>query len=67
VRRIASPTWRLAVVVDDAGLGQLADAHPRFRVAWADREVVASPSTIRASSMALARERLVPASSAGAI
>jgi hypothetical protein len=45
---LLSPTWRLAVVVDDDALTLVAtgDAQPRFRVAWNDVvKVVASPST----------------------
>jgi hypothetical protein len=39
---LASPTWRLVVVVDDDGL----EVVRRFRIAWKDVvRVVASPST----------------------
>jgi hypothetical protein len=44
---LLSPVWRLAVVVDDAGLAVVgAGDKPRFRLAWGDVvEVIASPST----------------------
>jgi hypothetical protein len=43
---LASPTWRLAVTVDDDGLEVGAPRRRRFRLAWADVvRVVASPST----------------------
>ncbi len=43
---LASPTWRLEVVVDDAGLEVRSAKGTRFRLAWADVvKVVASPST----------------------
>ena len=43
---MASPTWRLAVVVDDRGLAVHAGNRLRFELAWPDVvRVVASPST----------------------
>ena len=43
---LASPTWRIAVTVDDAGLSVGSPRRLRFRLAWADVvRVVASPST----------------------
>jgi hypothetical protein len=44
---LLSPTWRLAVVVDDDGLAVVAaGGKPRFRLAWGDVvEVIASPAT----------------------
>jgi hypothetical protein len=43
---LASPAWRLAVVVDDDGLEVTSAGDRRFRLAWADVvRVVASPST----------------------
>ncbi len=42
----ASPTWRLAVTVDDAGLAVGSPDRLRFRLAWPDIvRVVASPAT----------------------
>jgi hypothetical protein len=43
---LASPTWRLDVVVDDEALEVRGPKGPKLRVAWADVvRVVASPST----------------------
>jgi len=43
---LASPTWRLAVTVDDDGLEVGSPRRRRFRLAWGDVvRVVASPST----------------------
>jgi len=43
---LASPTWRLAVTVDDDGLEVGSPRRRRFRLAWTDVvRVVASPST----------------------
>jgi hypothetical protein len=43
---LGSPTWRIAVTVDDAGLSVGSPRRLRFRLAWADVvRVVASPST----------------------
>jgi hypothetical protein len=43
---LASPTWRLAVVVDDDGLEVSSPTRTRFRIAWNEIvKVVASPST----------------------
>ena len=43
---LASPTWRIAVVVDADGLAVGSPGRPRFRLAWRDIvRVVASPST----------------------
>jgi hypothetical protein len=43
---LASPMWRLEVVVDDNGLEVRSPKRTRFRVAWADIvKVVASPTT----------------------
>lgn len=43
---LASPSWRLQVVIDDAGLEVRSRSRPRFRLAWHDiLSVVASPST----------------------
>jgi hypothetical protein len=43
---LVSPTWRLRVVVDDAGLEVGTARRPRFRLAWSDVvKVIASPST----------------------
>ncbi|MGE5184191.1 MAG: hypothetical protein ACM31C_19110 [Acidobacteriota bacterium] len=43
---LASPTWRLEVVVDDDALEVRSPRGTRFRLAWADVvKVVASPST----------------------
>jgi hypothetical protein len=43
---LASPTWRLAVTVDDDGLEVGSPKRRRFRLAWAEVvRVVASPST----------------------
>ncbi len=43
---LASPTWRLAVTVDDDGLEVGSPRRRRFRLPWADVvRVIASPST----------------------
>ena len=43
---LASPTWRIAVTVDDSGLTVGSPGRPRFRLAWIDVvRVVASPTT----------------------
>ena len=43
---LMSPTWRLAVTVDDDGFEVGSDRRRRFRVAWSDVvRVVASPTT----------------------
>ena len=43
---LASPTWRIRVTVDDAGLTVASPKRQRFRLAWQDVvRVVASPST----------------------
>lgn len=43
---LASPTWKIAVTVDDDGLSVGSPDRLRFRLAWADVvRVVASPST----------------------
>lgn len=43
---LASPTWRLVVIVDDDGLEVSGARRRRFRLAWADVvRVVASPAT----------------------
>lgn len=43
---LLSPTWRLAVVTDDAGLAVMAGDRTKLRVAWGDIvRVVASPTT----------------------
>ncbi len=43
---LASPTWRLAVTVDDDGLEVGTAKRRRFRLAWADVvRVVAAPAT----------------------
>lgn len=43
---LASPTWRLAVTTDDAGLEVGSATRRRFRLAWADvARVIASPAT----------------------
>lgn len=43
---LRSPTWRLAVTVDDDGLAVGSPDRPRFRLAWGDIvRVVASPTT----------------------
>ena len=43
---LASPTWKIAVTVDDDGLSVGSPSRLRFRIAWADIvRVVASPST----------------------
>jgi hypothetical protein len=46
---LASPTWRLAVTVDDDGLEVHAGATRRFKLAWADVvRLVYSPTTASA-------------------
>jgi hypothetical protein len=43
---LRSPTWRIAVTVDDSGLSVGSARRLRFRLAWADVvRVVASPAT----------------------
>ncbi len=43
---LASPVWRLAVVVDDSGMALMAGERPRFTLPWAEvKKVIASPST----------------------
>jgi hypothetical protein len=43
---LGSPTWRLAVTVDDTGLTVASPKRSRFTLAWADVvRVVASPTT----------------------
>ncbi|MEO8702580.1 MAG: hypothetical protein ABI867_21225 [Kofleriaceae bacterium] len=43
---LASPTWKLEVIADDAGLEVSSPKRQRFRVAWADIvKVVVSPTT----------------------
>lgn len=43
---LASPTWRITVTVDDAGLSVASPRRQRFQLAWRDVvRVVASPST----------------------
>ena len=43
---LLSPTWRLAVTVDDAALSVVAGERVKFRLPWGDVvKVVASPST----------------------
>jgi hypothetical protein len=43
---LLSPTWKLAVVIDDDGLEVRAGSTIRFRLAWSEvARVVASPST----------------------
>jgi len=43
---LASPTWRITVTVDAAGLTVGSPSRERFRLAWADVvRVVASPAT----------------------
>lgn len=43
---LASSTWKLRVVVDDAGLEVGTPTRQRFRIAWSDiAKVVASPTT----------------------
>jgi hypothetical protein len=43
---LASPTWRIRVTIDDAGLTVASPKRQRFRLAWQDVvRVVASPST----------------------
>jgi hypothetical protein len=46
VAYLRSPTWRIAVTVDDTGLTVGSPRRPRFQLAWGDIvRVVASPST----------------------
>jgi hypothetical protein len=43
---LASPTWRIAVTIDDDGLTVGSPGRVRFRLAWGDVvRVVASPAT----------------------
>jgi hypothetical protein len=43
---LASPTWKIAVTVDDDGFTVASPKRKRFRMAWADVvRVVASPAT----------------------
>jgi hypothetical protein len=43
---LASPTWRIRVTIDDAGLAVASPGRERFRLAWTDVvKVVASPAT----------------------
>lgn len=43
---LASPTWKLAVTIDDDGLAVGSPHRQRFRLAWSDVvRVVASPAT----------------------
>lgn len=43
---LASPTWRIAVTIDDDGLAVGSPKRQRFRLAWSDIvRVVASPAT----------------------
>jgi hypothetical protein len=43
---LRSPTWRIAVTVDDDGLAVGSPARQRFRLAWGDIvRVIASPTT----------------------
>ena len=43
---LASPTWRLEVITDDAGLEVRDAKRSRFKLAWSDiARVVASPTT----------------------
>jgi hypothetical protein len=43
---LASPTWRIAVTIDDVGLTVGSPGRVRFRLTWGDVvRVVASPST----------------------
>lgn len=43
---LASPTWRLAVTVDDDGLEVGTPKRRRFRIAWSDVvKVIAAPAT----------------------
>jgi hypothetical protein len=43
---LASPTWKLAVIIDDDGLTVASPKRRRFKLAWAEVvRVVASPST----------------------
>jgi hypothetical protein len=60
---LASPTWRLAVIVDDDGLEVASPRRRRFRLAWSDVvRVVASPSshTCFVDGGAAERSLLVP-------
>jgi uncharacterized protein (DUF58 family) len=46
VAYLASPTWRIAVTIDDDGLAVGSPTRQRFRLAWHDIvRVVASPAT----------------------
>jgi hypothetical protein len=43
---LRSPTWRLMVTIDDAGIAVGAPARPRFRLLWSEIvKVIASPET----------------------
>jgi hypothetical protein len=43
---LLSPSWKLAVVIDDDGLEVRSPAKSRFRLPWSDvKKVVASPTT----------------------
>jgi hypothetical protein len=66
---LASPTWRLAVVVDDDALAIAAGATPKFRLAWADVEqvlVVPAHKTCFVDGGAPTRSFLVPGEGAPA-
>ena len=66
---LASPTWRLAVVVDDDGLEVKSPKAARFRLAWSEVvEVVAAPTshTCFVDGGAPARSLLVPGEGAPA-
>jgi hypothetical protein len=66
---LASPTWRITVTVDDAGLEVAASGKVRFRLAWADvARLVVSPTTASAYVDGGAPERslLVPGDGAPA-
>lgn len=46
VAYLASPTWKLEVIADDAGLEVSSPKRTRFRIAWSEIvKVVASPTT----------------------
>ncbi|MDQ3369233.1 MAG: hypothetical protein M3680_27720 [Myxococcota bacterium] len=66
---LASPTWRLAVTIDDGGLEVGTAKRRRFRLAWADVvRVVAAPtsSTCFVDGGAPERSLLVPGDGAPA-